>query len=107
MKGKLIQMVYLDNLKEYVEGKENTGLINIVPTYEVLDEGLFNTKLVETYIADTEDSASTLINTAKENKDFFSVMKKYKNPKYNKEGELLKEGYYIIKLTFKHNYKED
>lgn len=100
-------MVYLDNLKDYIEGKQNTGLVSISPVYEVMDEGLFNTKLVETYISANEDSVSTLINTAKENQDFFSVTKKYKNPKYNKEGEQIREGYYIVKLTFKHNYKED
>lgn len=100
-------MIYLDNLKEYVDSKDTTGLVSIVPTYQCMDEGWFNVKLVEIYHIYDETNATNLIDAAKKEKDFFSVTKKYKNPKYNKEGEVLREGYYIIKLTYKHTYNEE
>lgn len=100
-------MVYLDNLKDYVDDATSKCAVSITPTYEMIDGGLFNTKLVEIYNLSNDDEATRLIDSAKQNNDFFSVTKKYKQPKYNKEGELLKEGYYIIKITYKHDYKEN
>lgn len=100
-------MIYLDGLKNYIDGIMNKGAVSVTPTYEMIDGGLFNTKMVETYELATENEATALINTAKENEDFFSVMKKYKQPKYNKVGDLLSEGYYIVKITYAHNYKEN
>lgn len=100
-------MVYLDNLKDYIEDKTNQCAVSITPTYEMVDGGLFNTKIVETYHLSSDDETTELIDSAKKDNDFFSVMKKYKQPKYTKDGELLKEGYYIIKITYKHDYREE
>lgn len=99
-------MIYLDGLKTYVEGITNKCVVSVTPTYEVIDGGIYNTKMVEVYHLGSEEEATNLINVAKESNDFFSVMKKYKQPKYTKEGELLKEGYYIVKITYAHDYKE-
>lgn len=99
-------MIYLDGLKSYVEGVTNKCAVIVTPTYEVIDGGIFNTKMVETYYLANEDEAMALINGAKESKDFSGVSKKYKQPKYTKDGEILKEGYYIVKITYEHDYKE-
>ena len=97
-------MVELEELKNYVADNLNKGLVSIAPLYEIPTEddgyNLFNTKLVEVYNFATEKEADDLINTVKNNQQFYSVSKKFKEPKMDKHGELVKEGYFIVKITY-------
>lgn len=97
-------MIELEELKDYVTAKTNKGLVAITPVYEIPteDDGayLLNTKLTETYNFATEKEADEAINSAKNVQQFYSVSKKFKEPKIDKKGELVKEGYFIVKITY-------
>lgn len=101
-------MVELENLKQYVDNKKNAGLVSICPLYEIPTEengaNLLNTKLAETYEFANEAEADGLINEAKESPNFYSISKSYKEPKMAKNGELIKEGYYLVKIVYKVKY---
>lgn len=101
-------MVEFENLKNYVEEKANVGLVSIIPLYAIPTEddgcNLLNMKLVEVYNFATENEADNAISEAKNNPNFYSVSKKFKEPKIDREGELVKDGYFIVKITYVAKY---
>lgn len=99
-------MVSLDKLQELVTNEQNKGLIKITPTYEMnIDDDnvcvdMFNSKLVTTYMFMTENEADDTINQYRLAKTFESATKKYVKPKI-KKGEIVKDEYWLVTLTFK------
>lgn len=99
-------MVDLNKLEQLVLNEQNEGLIKITPTYEMNIEDdnacveMFNSKLVTTYMLMSENDADELINQYRLTKSFESASKKYVKPKI-KKGEIVKDEYWLVTLTFK------
>lgn len=108
-------MINYEDLKEYVVKKEKEGLISITLIFgmDKEEEELVgslegspishNIKIAEVYkIYDNEERADELITQARNNQNFYSCSKTYKEPKFNKKtNEEVSKGYWLVKIGYK------
>lgn len=91
-----------ENLQDYISNLKSKGLTKIEVAIEVNeDDGEdYVTKSKETYTCESEIDADNLINEARRLEGFAAVTKKFKQGKYNKQGDEIRPDCYIVTLKF-------
>lgn len=103
-------MITFDELKQRALDKSLEGLVNITSTFsapknilngENSSFSFKNITLTEVYVLFDEKKVDELISKAKEDNYFASCSKTYKEAKVNKDGEIIKDAYWKIRITYK------
>lgn len=105
-------MLTFDELKTYASDHALEGLVSIEPTFSAPKAVLQGSndsfsfgcvKLVETYVLFDENKVDELITKAKESPLFAYCSKTFTDAKTNKEGEIVKDAYWKIRIAYKNS----